>query len=182
MTLSISDIEEATRAFDLIYEELQERIDSGLGVVERGAPRVMAVLPAGQTDPRLEHLACEVGIAIIAIDMSLRIPFQETSDDPYLMYALGSQQHTLGMPLKGRIPLIIEGCRNLKVDGLLDRYHVGCRSTVADALSIEKAVKKELGIPVLVLEWENFDPRVYDGDDYRTKLNLFKEMMTKQSR
>jgi benzoyl-CoA reductase/2-hydroxyglutaryl-CoA dehydratase subunit BcrC/BadD/HgdB len=182
MTLSISDIEEATRAFDLIYEELQERVASGQGVVERGAPRVMAVLPAGQTDPKLEHLACEVGIAIIAIDMSLRTPFQETSDDPYLKYALGSQQHTLGMPLKGRIPLIIEGCKNLKVDGLLDRYHIGCRSTVADALSIEKAVKQELGIPVLVLEWENFDPRVYDGDDYRTKLNLFKEMMTKYSR
>ena len=66
LTLSIDGIAEATDAINTLYEELQERVDKGLGVVEKGAPRILAILPAGQTDPRLEHLACEVGIAIVA--------------------------------------------------------------------------------------------------------------------
>jgi len=56
--------------------------------------------------------------------------------------------------------LLIEGCRKLKIDGVLDRYHSGCRTVVGDALLISGAFEKELGIPVLVLEWENFDPGI----------------------
>ena len=177
LTLTVDGMAEAVAAIDSIYEELKERVAKGVGVVEKGAPRVMAILPAGQTDPRLEHLACEVGIAMAAIDMRLEAPFEAKSDDPYVRVGLGSQQHTLGFTLTGRIPLIVEGCKKLKINGVFDRFHVGCRSVVADALIIEEAVKNELGIPVLVLEWENFDPRVYNQEEYKRRLEVFKAMM-----
>jgi benzoyl-CoA reductase/2-hydroxyglutaryl-CoA dehydratase subunit BcrC/BadD/HgdB len=64
------------------------------------------------------------------------------------------------------------------VDGVLDRYHVGCRAVVGDALIIEQAIQKELGIPVLVLEWENFDPRVYNHEQFKSRFEAFKTMMT----
>jgi benzoyl-CoA reductase/2-hydroxyglutaryl-CoA dehydratase subunit BcrC/BadD/HgdB len=181
LTLDIDGIAEATEAIDMLYEELRERVARGQGVVAKGAPRVLAILPAGQTDPRLEQLACEVGIAIVAIDMSLRAPLQEISEDPYLRFALGMQQQTLGLTLRGRISLIIEGCKKLHVDGVLDRFHVGCRSVAADALIIEEAVKKELGIPVLVMEWENFDPRAYNHEQFKSRFEVFKTMMTKKA-
>jgi len=181
LTLSIDGIAEATEAINTLYEELRERVAKGLGVVEKGAPRVLAILPAGQTDPRLEHLACEVGIAIVAIDGSLAAPFKETSEDPYMKFGLESQQRSMSFPLRRRIPLIIEGCKKLNIDGVLDRFHVGCRSVVADALIIEEAIKKELGIPVLLLEWENFDPRVYNHEQYKSRFEVFKAMMTKKS-
>jgi benzoyl-CoA reductase/2-hydroxyglutaryl-CoA dehydratase subunit BcrC/BadD/HgdB len=180
LTLSTNGIEEAVEAINMLYEELQERVARGLGVVEKGAPRVLAILPAGQTDPRLEHLACEVGIAIVGIDMTLGVPFKETSEDPYVKFGLSTQQHSLGMEIRGRIPLIIEGCKKLNIAGVLDRFHVGCRSVAADALIIEEAVRKELGIPVLLLEWENFDPRVYNHEQYKNKLEVFKAMMVKR--
>jgi benzoyl-CoA reductase/2-hydroxyglutaryl-CoA dehydratase subunit BcrC/BadD/HgdB len=181
LTLSIDGIAEAAEAINTLYEELRERVDKGLGVVEKGAPRVLAILPAGQTDPRLEHLACEVGIAIVAIDMTLMAPFQETSEDPYVRFGFASQQHSLGFTLRGRISLIIEGCKKLKIDGVLDRFHAGCRNVAADAQIIEEAVKKELGIPVLLLDWENFDPRVYAHEGYKRRLEMFKTMMRNKS-
>jgi len=64
---------------------------------------------------------------------------------------------------------------------VLDRFHAGCRAVAADALIIEETVKKELGIPVLVLDWENFDPRIYDHEGYKRKLEIFKTMMTNKS-
>jgi len=177
LTLTIDGIAEATGAIDTLYEELKERVARGEGVVEKGAPRVLAILPGGQTDPRMDYLACKAGIAIVAVDFNLGAPFKEASEDPYVMFGLGSQQFTLGLTLLGRIPLIIEACKNLKIEGVLDRYHAGCRTTVADALIIEDAVKKELGIPVLVLEWESFDPRVYNHEQFKNKFEVFKTMM-----
>jgi benzoyl-CoA reductase/2-hydroxyglutaryl-CoA dehydratase subunit BcrC/BadD/HgdB len=98
-----------------------------------------------------------------------------------MKFALMQQQHSLGFTLRGRIPLIIEACRKLNVDGVLDRFHVGCRSVTADALIIEEAVKKELGIPVLVMEWENFDPRVYNHEQFKSTLEAFKAVMMRSS-
>jgi benzoyl-CoA reductase/2-hydroxyglutaryl-CoA dehydratase subunit BcrC/BadD/HgdB len=179
LTLSIDGIDEAAEAITLLSEELQSKVARGEGVVEKGAPRVLALLPAGQTDPRLEYLACEVGIAIVANDLNMHIPFKNTSDDPFMGYALGLQQSSLGLLPSGRIPMIIEGCKRLKIDGVLDRYHVGCRVVAGDALLIEDAIRKELGIPVLLLEWENFDPRAYNHELFRNRLDVFKSMMTK---
>jgi hypothetical protein len=48
---------------------------------------------------------------------------------------------------------------------------------VADAFYIEQAVKKELELPVLSMAWENFDPRVFDHDEYKKRLTTFKNMM-----
>ena len=42
---------------------------------------------------------------------------------------------------------------------------------------LENAIKKELGIPVMLLEWENFDPRVYKHEEYKKRLEIFKMMM-----
>jgi benzoyl-CoA reductase/2-hydroxyglutaryl-CoA dehydratase subunit BcrC/BadD/HgdB len=179
LTLDEDGVNEAIAVLDLLYDELKDRASRGQGVVEKGAPRVMAILPAGQTDPRLEQLACEVGIAIVALDMRLELPFNSSSNDPFVIFGMASQQHALALPLQGRISLIIEGCKNLKIDGVFDRFHSGCRTTVADALFLEKAIKKELGIPVLVLEWENFDPRSYNHEKFKRRLEVFKSMMKK---
>ena len=176
-TLSIDDFTEATDALNILYEELQERVARGLGVVEKEAPRVLATLPMGQTDPRLEYLACEVGIAIVATDAGLGVSSKETSEDPYMKFGLETQFGAMHMLVGRRIPLIIEGCKKLNVDGVLDRFHVGCRAVAGDALLIQEAVKKELGIPVMLLEWENFDPRVYKHEEYKRRLEAFRAMM-----
>ncbi len=47
----------------------------------------------------------------------------------------------------------------------------------ADALILRDAISKELGIPVLMLEWDNFDPRSYNHEQYEAKLETFKSMM-----
>jgi len=181
LALSIDGIAEATEAVNTLYEELQEKVAKGLGVVEKEAPRVLATLPMGQTDPRLEYLACEVGIAIVATDRNLEVSIKGTSEDPYMRFGIGMQIGAMHMPPAMRIPLIVEGCKKLNIDGVLDRYHVGCRAVAGDAMLIESAINKELGIPVMLLEWENFDPRVYKHEEYKKRLEIFKTMMVNRS-
>ena len=75
-----------------------------------------------------------------------------------------------------------EACRRLKVDGVLGKYHVGCRINVGDALIVKEAITKELGIPVLLLEWEGFDPRVMDEEKYGKQLETFRDIMESNRR
>ncbi|MFC2070774.1 2-hydroxyacyl-CoA dehydratase [Chloroflexota bacterium] len=180
LTLSLDNLPEVIDALDLVYEELQERVNKGLGVVEKGAPRILTLCPAHHSDPRLEHLLVEQGIAVAAVDTGFMVPSVETPKDPYEAISM-NLQGSMFTSLPTKVPLIIEGCKKLNIDGVLDRFHAGCRIVTSDALIIEEAVKKELGIPVLILEWENFDPRVYDHEDYKRRLEVFKEMMTKSA-
>jgi benzoyl-CoA reductase/2-hydroxyglutaryl-CoA dehydratase subunit BcrC/BadD/HgdB len=181
LTLNTDELAEAVAAIDTLYQELQARVNRKEGIVEKGAPRVLAILPSGQTDPRFDHLVCEVGIAIAALDTSFSVPFKQSGNDPYIQFAANNLLHSLGTVSARRIPLIVEGCKKLKVDGVLDRYHVGCRAVAGDAMLIKNAVEKEVGIPVLLMEWENFDSRIYNREQYKKKLEIFKTMMLNKS-
>jgi benzoyl-CoA reductase/2-hydroxyglutaryl-CoA dehydratase subunit BcrC/BadD/HgdB len=48
---------------------------------------------------------------------------------------------------------------------------------VGDAMLVRDAIQKELGIPVLTIEWDNFDPRSYNHEQYEAKLETFRAMM-----
>lgn len=79
--------------------------------------------------------------------------------------------------LQVRTDMITAACERLNVDGLICRYHVGCRASVGDALMIKNTVQEKLNIPVLLLETESFDPRFYNTDLYKERLDMFKDIM-----
>jgi hypothetical protein len=179
-----SDLKKAAAALNTIYKELTQRVKKGEGVLEKGAPRVLSLLPPHFADPRWEHLPYELGIAVVSTEAGF-FPMhgKHTIDiaggkpeDPYELIGIGLQS-SLAQSLSGRIAIILEVCKRLKVDGVLGRYHVGCRIGVADALIIKDAITKQLGIPVLLLEWEGFDPRVYDEEQYRRRIELFRDIL-----
>jgi benzoyl-CoA reductase/2-hydroxyglutaryl-CoA dehydratase subunit BcrC/BadD/HgdB len=180
LTLSIDSLPNAIDAINTLREELQERVNKGMGVTEKGAPRILAILPQHHADPTLEYLVGEMGIAIVATDLGFFVPYGEAPKDPYLKISTGLQI-SLNTSLPRRIPLLIDGCKRLNVAGVLDRFHVGCRSVAADAPLIKHAIEKELGIPVLLLEWENFDPRVHNHEQYKQRLEVFKMMLAKRA-
>lgn len=181
LTLSNDGLQEAVNILDTLREELEARVHKGFGVMSKGAPRVLTILPPHHSDPRLEHLATEMGIAFVASDFDFIIPYEDTSNDPYQAMSLHLMS-SLAASLTKRVQMIVEGCRRLNIDGVLNRYHVGCRSVCGDAMIINDAVTKELGIPDLLLEWENFDPRAYKHEQYKQRLEVFKAMMDKKGR
>jgi benzoyl-CoA reductase/2-hydroxyglutaryl-CoA dehydratase subunit BcrC/BadD/HgdB len=177
---------EAVDALDTLYDEAQERSRRGVGATPKGAPRVLAMFPHHHTDPRWEDLANRMGLAVVGCDFeaSPDIPAAQSGradpDDPYAVIA----QHlhsSFTQPLGGRIKIVLDTCRQLGVDGVLYHYHPGCRYVVGDALIVRDAILKELGIPVLMLEWENFDPRSYNHEQYEAQLEVFRSMMDKRA-
>jgi benzoyl-CoA reductase/2-hydroxyglutaryl-CoA dehydratase subunit BcrC/BadD/HgdB len=176
LTLYCDRLQDAIEAVNILYIELQERVNRGIGVIAKGSPRVLAICPGHQTDPAFEHLVNELGIAMAATDSIFSLPYDVQPQGPFTKLALPLQSIRLISPAK-KIPLIIEGCKKLKVDGVINRYHAGCRTVVGDAILINNALVKEAGIPTLMLDWENFDPRVFNYEQYKNKLEMFKTVM-----
>ena len=130
-------------------------------------------------------LLAEMGIAVVATDTPFSVSFEDDAmspADPYEMLSLASLRKSFYTTLQRRLHLIIQECRRLSVDGVLDRFHIGCRSVAGDALIFKEAITRELGIPVLLLERDDFDPRVYDHEQYRRKLEIFKTMLGERSK
>jgi benzoyl-CoA reductase/2-hydroxyglutaryl-CoA dehydratase subunit BcrC/BadD/HgdB len=177
LTFNRDTFTDAIDTLNTLYRELQERVSKGLGALPKGAPRVLGELFAHHADPRLEHLACEMGIAVVVATVTSTIHYEGRHEDPYVAMSRG-WGGSLSAGFTRKIPMQIEVCKRMNIDGVLDRYHVGCRAVAGDALVIQNAIQKELGIPVLLLEWENFDPRVYNHEEYRRRLEVFKTMMT----
>jgi len=179
---NIDDFPLQVDAINTLYEEIQERVSNGFAAVEKGAPRVFCLMPPSESDPRLEHLMGELGIANVASENRLFPPDGQRSsgraapNDPYEALC-GVLYTSMYQTPKARIPALVGYCRRLNIDGVLARYHVGCRSGALDAMIIRSAIKKELDIPVLVLDWENFDPRVYNHEQYKRKFETFRLMM-----
>jgi len=180
-----AELTEAVDALDTLHEELLERTRQGIGATSKGAPRVLGMFPHHHADPRWEHVANQMGVAIVACDFEGAPQGGAAGDvrelgDPYWAIV----QHLNGpftQPLGGRLDIILNMCRNLRVDGVFCHYHPGCRYVVADVMIVREAILKELGIPVLMIEWENFDPRAYNHEQYETKLETFKSMMESSS-
>ena len=177
-----SDIPAVVDVLDTLLAELQDRVHRGVGVLPKGAPRILVLCPNHHSDPRFEHLAHRMGLNIVASDFNFSSGQDKSGagitdpSDPYNVIC----QHPHGTPgqfLEARIVIALDVCRRLGIDGVIDHYHVGCRYMAADTLAMREAITRELGIPVLAFEWDNFDPRSYDEQEYATKLEIFRGMI-----
>jgi benzoyl-CoA reductase/2-hydroxyglutaryl-CoA dehydratase subunit BcrC/BadD/HgdB len=188
LSRSYSKFKEPTDLLNLAVEELTTRVRNGEGPVKKGTPRVLSLLPSHFMDPRWEYLPYEYGMAVVSTENGFFPPHgrrtpdigNKKPDDPYETM-LQNLKSSLNQNLSGRIAVILKACENLKVDGVLNRYHVGCRIHIPDAMLMEETITKELGIPVLLLEWEGFDPRFCDEDLYRTQLEAFGNILNNVS-
>ena len=183
LPLSMHELKEPAVILNTLYGELQDKVNKGEGIVEKGAPRILSLLPGHYTDPRWDHLVCELGIAPIASETGF-FPMHgkryldlddEKPKDPYQRLSQRLQS-SMCQSLSARTAIIIEACKRLRVDGVLVRFHVGCRTVAGDALIIKDAITRKLGIPVMLMERDDFDPRVYN-EQYKRRIELFKDVL-----
>jgi hypothetical protein len=174
-------IREGIKAMEVLLRELEGRVKAGIGVTDKGAPRVMTA--SGHcSDPRVTRLVEDVGLAV-PITMVLSwvggpkfkprgnytTPGEKMAD---YELATGNFHGTDGI-----MKLFASGAKVMKLDGFIAHYFYNCRPAALGSEIQKKYLEEKTGLPVLALEIDNFDSRSYSAASLRTKVETFAEML-----
>jgi benzoyl-CoA reductase/2-hydroxyglutaryl-CoA dehydratase subunit BcrC/BadD/HgdB len=159
---------------DLCYKELKERFDKGEGIAPKGAPRVAVYKVCG--DPAVVHGIEKAGLAVIADNTGIMGPKKEELRSNYEDYWYQGVELFIRMGV-GYPSRQIEFFKDLNLDGVIYNYPVGCRDQCISPVKVRDVLTKELGIPVLLLEFDHVETRLYSLEAIMSRVEPFAEML-----
>lgn len=163
----------------LIKAVKKEKINKGIGVVEKGAPRVYVQLRTNvDVTPMkaIEGLGLSMPIMFMDKLLTKELPTEQPSD---LLTALGegSFRRPHCSSVRGVMEYWEEICKTYKVDGMILMYQYSCRPWATPPLMGKKALREKLDIPILVVEGDSYDTRNYSAGQLRTRIESFAEIL-----
>ncbi|MBN1547708.1 MAG: 2-hydroxyacyl-CoA dehydratase [Syntrophaceae bacterium] len=172
-------MEEGPKAVEILADEVRKRVNKGIGVVAKGAPRVVIFLQSF-IDPVINRLIEDVGLAV-PVTVALLPPPKPT--EPYPFPTLGEKRAEQAMfngayhSTYGWIKRNTGGLNFAEIDGVIWSYPFSCRPIVCTAKLTKLEIEKETGLPTLLLEMDLYDSRNYSAGSLRTRLEAFSEML-----
>jgi len=169
---------EGPEAIDTLCQEVKQRVEDGIGVMEKGAPRVMSSA-LFLSDPSVMHMIEDAGLATAPMTGGLSskemlAPTHATLGayiaDLHLIE--GGYHSSFGM-----VKLMESVVNSLSVDGFIWGYTYNCRPMAQSSHFLTKWVRENTGIPTLSIETDHFDSRSYSAAALRTRVEAFAELL-----
>jgi benzoyl-CoA reductase/2-hydroxyglutaryl-CoA dehydratase subunit BcrC/BadD/HgdB len=177
--ISYNRFPEALKAIETLVPELEARVDKGIGPLPKGSPRVCSFL-IPQRDQSIAHLFEKAGIAIPVTFLSYDA-YTGTVDSTYTSLAERNAQVELKRGLYHSTSAVLhwtkKAVEDFGLDGILWTQPIHCRPMSGTGYFFKKAIEEELKIPVLSLEVDWYDNRVFSGESMRTKIETFGHLL-----
>jgi len=171
-------LREGANVLNILCKELAKRVEDGVGVLEKGAPRVMAAMVP--YDPAMLSMFEEVGLAIPVTSL-VPTPARETATSytsvweqvaDSILRRRGALYSGLAYLSQAR-----ELAKLNNVDGVILFHHIGCRQYNTWLLKAKMVIEQDLAIPVLIYEGDYCDTRDYNAKQARIKLETFAQIV-----
>ncbi len=171
-------ISEGPEAVSILCDEVEKRVEQGIGVVEKGAPRVLNFI-APFSDPSIMRMMEDAGLAMSVTLLS--VPGKKYPPSSYTTLGEIRAEREMrdghyhgGFGLAKRFE---EAARDLDVDGVMWGYLFNCRPLAETSHTVKKWVEETTGIPTIALEMDAYDSRNYSAAALRTRVEAFAEML-----
>jgi len=193
MPLSLKDLSLATRissacsrtalregieVLHILRKELERRIENGVGVLGKGAPRVMATMVP--YDPAIQGMFEELGLTV-PITSLVPTPMKSAQSSYASVWeeVAYSIMRRRGENYTGsaHILQVKELAKLHNVDGAIVFHHIGCRQYNTWVPKAKEVLEQELDVPVLTLEGDFCDSREYNAEQMRTRLETFAQVV-----
>jgi benzoyl-CoA reductase/2-hydroxyglutaryl-CoA dehydratase subunit BcrC/BadD/HgdB len=166
-------------AVNMLCREVQARVEEGIGVVEKGAPRVLNFAQPF-SDPGITHMMEKAGLAPAASFVTVPPPKRDKSvtfdtlGEALAEAAMrgGAYHSTFGFAKRFE-----EAAVGLNMDGVIWGYQYSCRPMALASHLFKQWIEERTGIPTLVLEMDLYESRSYGAEALRTKVETFAEML-----
>jgi len=162
-----------------LCEEVEKRVEEGVGVVEKGAPRVLSFI-APFSDPSITHMMENSGLAMSVAFLSVPPP---KARHPSTYTSLGEihaeAEMRVGMYHSsfGLAKRFEDAVKAFNVDGVIWGYLYNCRPLALLSHTLKKWVEQTTAVPTLSLEMDIYDSRNYSAAALRTRVEAFAEML-----
>jgi benzoyl-CoA reductase/2-hydroxyglutaryl-CoA dehydratase subunit BcrC/BadD/HgdB len=168
---------DGAKAIAILNQEVQERIDKGIGVVEEGAPRIIIFL-AHFSDPRIARMVENNGLSIPITLLAFLAKARKATPliSGKILAEVELERGTFHSNY-GFVKLAAEAAQYANVDGVIWNYLFNCRPLSQPSLLLKQFVERETGIPVLPLESDLADSRTYSVGALKTRVETFAEML-----
>ena len=169
---------EGPEALSILCEEVGKRAEAGIGVVEKGAPRVLTFI-ASLSDPSIMHMMENAGLAMSGTLLSVPPKKPPPTPFPTLGEIRAERELKDGFYHSsfGLAKRFEEAVRDLKVDGVMWNYLYNCRPSAQTSHTLKRWVEENTGVPTLSLEMDIYDSRNYNAATLRTRVEAFAEML-----
>jgi benzoyl-CoA reductase/2-hydroxyglutaryl-CoA dehydratase subunit BcrC/BadD/HgdB len=170
---------EGPEAINILCREVQERIDEGIGVVEKGAPRVLN-FAQHFSDPGITHMMEKAGLAVAASIVTVPPPKR---DRTLTFNTIGEELAEAAMrggafhSTYGFAKRFADAAKTLKMDGVVWGYQYNCRPMALGSHLFKQVIEEETGVPTLSLEMDIYESRNYSAEALRTRVEAFAEML-----
>lgn len=167
-----------------LADELEERIEQGVGVFPAGTKRILLTgTPLAVPNWKLHHIVETSGAVIVCEEMCTGTRYFENLVDESQTTLEGQFQALSERYMKnncacftpnpGRIEDIVRLAKEYKVDGVIDANLKFCTLYDVEKSAVAEALEAE-GIPVLSLETDYTDN---DAEQLRTRVGAFVELL-----
>jgi benzoyl-CoA reductase/2-hydroxyglutaryl-CoA dehydratase subunit BcrC/BadD/HgdB len=173
-------VREGLDAVNMLLKELQERVNQGIGVLPKGAPRVINFF-GSSSDPAVTEVIEKAGLASISGGGSHSTRREKSSSSMYksVWEQIAAKNLNSAMHASAAIKIddFKQQCGGGHVDGLIIAALVKCRAQAIHPRKAKDVIEKELGIPVLAIEFDNLDSREYTAEYFKSRVEPFAEML-----
>jgi benzoyl-CoA reductase/2-hydroxyglutaryl-CoA dehydratase subunit BcrC/BadD/HgdB len=171
-------ITEGPEVARILNKELRERMERGIGVVEKGAPKVLITI-AHYSDPRIMHMIENSGLHIVGgiygyMQTAARKPTSYIDGKILAEVEFGRGMFHSGY---GVVKRAQDAAVKANVDGIIWSPLFNCRPLGMPSHLLKQVIEKETGIPVLGLESDPYDSRTYSAEALRTRVETFADML-----
>lgn len=175
-----------TAQLNALCDELDKRVQEGIGVLEAGRPRILITgTPMAIPNWKLHHVIESLGSPVVAEELCTGVRYFENPVDESgstleeQLQNLANRYMNINCacftPNPGRIDDILRLVKEYKVDGVIDCSLQFCGLYSTEGYLVQQALKKE-GIPVLHIETDYSEQ---DFEQIRTRVEAFLEMLEK---
>ena len=168
---------EAAGFYQLLLNEVKERVKEGKGIVENEKHRLLWLGPIINYDTSLLNYFEEFGAVLVKSDMDYIYIGDFDPENPLDSLARKYISNFFNSIVENRIRLTKEMVRDYKIDGMVVYSHRGCRLFCGGQRAVIDAVSKEFGIPSLMIGGDLSDVRDYNRDQVRDQIDNFMDML-----
>jgi benzoyl-CoA reductase/2-hydroxyglutaryl-CoA dehydratase subunit BcrC/BadD/HgdB len=181
-------LERSVEIFEVIVADLRERVSRGEGAVQPGEERFRLIwegIPLWHRTKFYNELL-QYG-AVVAYE-----PYTESFGMKKRVKATARETISdlarclIHLPYNYNLETRIQYFKNLIHDygihGVILHHNMSCRPSATGLLDLKNAIQADTGVPVLLLDCDQTDPRAYSEGQVKTRVEGFIELMEASTR